>query len=189
MINGIEPRRRSARTVVLRSSPGLQSEVELLTTQMSKYGAVNDHQRRVTASLLVTLARYDDGRATVADVQAAASTAAGALDNSNGELKAALERVDADLEEIQFTVPVHHQHAAVEGVVEDLRRVLTLDRRQPYCDWCYSPMTESARERSEGLGLDREYSWACDRCLLSKRYTEPPDGWDGPHDEWPFHDA
>jgi hypothetical protein len=66
---------------------------------------------------------------------------------------------------------------------------LTSDEPQSYCDWCFSPLTESSRRRSEALGLDGEFSRACTSCLDTQRYRQPPDGWAGSVEEWPFCDA
>jgi hypothetical protein len=57
---------------------------------------------------------------------------------------------------------------------------------QDYCDWCYEPLTEAGRHGSEAVGLHVEYACACERCLANHRYREPPDGWLGSRDEWPF---
>lgn len=138
--------------------------------------------------MLEALAAHDAGLASVADVQEAASAAAGALDNANAELRRALERLDPDLEEVQFVVPASEQPAAVARLTEELRRLAAPDREQPYCDWCYGPMTESARQRSEALGLDRQFAWACEACLAGHRYREPPDDWGGRDDDWPFRE-
>ena len=54
------------------------------------------------------------------------------------------------------------------------------------CDWCCAPMTESAWQGSVSLGLDREFSWACDSCLALHRYHQPPTWWTVSDDEWPF---
>ena len=62
------------------------------------------------------------------------------------------------------------------------------DRRdgQTYCDWCHDSLTLGSIERSEHLGLDGEYSWACDSCLNSEAYRLPPDDWGGESSQWPF---
>jgi hypothetical protein len=143
----------------------------------------------VITPVFEALAAYDDGRATLADVQAAASAAAGALDSADADLRRALERLDADFEATRFTVRAADQPAAVSRLVEQLRRLVTLDRKQPYCDWCFGPITDSDRRASDEVGLDREFSWACDACLAAHRFSRPPDGWHGPDDEWPFREA
>jgi len=56
---------------------------------------------------------------------------------------------------------------------------------QDYCDWCYGWLSDGDRLRSRALGLPLEASWACGSCLDASRYRRPPDGWDGPVDEWP----
>jgi hypothetical protein len=55
---------------------------------------------------------------------------------------------------------------------------------QDYCDWCYGWLSDGDRRRSRALGLPLEASWACGRCLDAGRYRRPPDGWDGPVEEW-----
>jgi hypothetical protein len=66
-----------------------------------------------------------------------------------------------------------------------------LDRRsgQTYCDWCMGPLTPSSIAESERLGLDDEFSWACDTCLAKGAHRRPPDGWEPPETEWPFREA
>src|SRR5918998_3250010 len=58
------------------------------------------------------------------------------------------------------------------------------DHEQDYCDWCMGPLSEESRLRSTWLGLPTEDAWACDDCLRRGRYRVPPDGWDGPVEEW-----
>ena len=55
---------------------------------------------------------------------------------------------------------------------------------QDYCDWCFGALTATARARSRWLGLATEDAWACSDCLEAGRYRVPPDGWDGPAEEW-----
>jgi hypothetical protein len=50
---------------------------------------------------------------------------------------------------------------------------------QTCCDWCHGPLTPGSIEQSEHLGLDGEYSWACESGLDSEGYRHPPDGWGG----------
>lgn len=57
---------------------------------------------------------------------------------------------------------------------------------QTYCDWCHGSLTPGSIEKSERLGLDGEYSWACEPRLDSEAYRLPPDGWDGELVHWPF---
>lgn len=55
---------------------------------------------------------------------------------------------------------------------------------QDYCDWCYGPLSTESSARSRWLGLTSEDAWACAPCIEKGRYRVPPDGWDGPADEW-----
>jgi hypothetical protein len=88
--------------------------------------SVDDHARRVVLPVLEALARYEAGLASVADLQASAAGAAGALDNASAALRAALMRLDSDLEMVRFATPAAEERAAVETAVVDLRR-LTAD--------------------------------------------------------------
>ena len=65
------------------------------------------------------------------------------------------------------------------------------DRRagQDYCDWCYGPLTVGSIEESGRIGLDAEYSWACESCVAAQAYRLPPDGWEGDRAEWRFGQA
>ena len=56
---------------------------------------------------------------------------------------------------------------------------------QTDCDWCYGQLDDESRQRSRGLGLDVELSWACSNCLDLGRVTDPPDGWEGDPATWP----
>ena len=85
---------------------------------------MDEHARRVTAGVRRALDDYDAGRATVADLQAAAAGAAGALDGSNAALRDALMRLDLDLESIMFTVSDRDERSAVQLATADLRRML-----------------------------------------------------------------
>jgi hypothetical protein len=55
---------------------------------------------------------------------------------------------------------------------------------QDYCDWCMGLLSEQSRKRSRWLGLPIEEAWACSDCLQAGRYRVPPDGWNGPAEEW-----
>lgn len=55
---------------------------------------------------------------------------------------------------------------------------------QDYCDWCFGALSEPSRARSRWLGLSIESAWACSDCLDVGRYRQPPDGWEGPSEEW-----
>ncbi|MCR1981674.1 hypothetical protein NSA53_05385 [Cellulosimicrobium cellulans] len=61
---------------------------------------------------------------------------------------------------------------------------MTTDDEQDYCDWCMGPLSKESRRRSSWLGLPTEDAWACDDCLQAGRYRVPPDGWNGPMEEW-----
>lgn len=61
---------------------------------------------------------------------------------------------------------------------------MATDYEQDYCDWCMGPLSRESRMRSSWLGLPTEDAWACDDCLQAGRYRVPPDGWDGPAEEW-----
>jgi hypothetical protein len=41
---------------------------------------------------------------------------------------------------------------------------------QDYCDWCYGPLTQSARRDSIALGLIDEFSWCCEPCIGRHAY-------------------
>ncbi len=85
---------------------------------------MDDHARRVTAGVRRALDEYRADEATVADIQSAASGAAGALDNSNGTLRQALDQLDADLELVRFATPAADERSAVEAATTALRRLL-----------------------------------------------------------------
>ncbi|WP_265523573.1 hypothetical protein [Oerskovia flava] len=61
---------------------------------------------------------------------------------------------------------------------------MVIDHVQDYCDWCMGPLSEASRIRSRWLGLPIEDAWACNGCLQAGRYHVPPDGWNGPPEEW-----
>lgn len=61
---------------------------------------------------------------------------------------------------------------------------MTSESPQDFCDWCYGPLSDRSRMRSRWLGLSIEDAWACVTCLQAGRYQVPPDGWDGPLEEW-----
>lgn len=75
--------------------------------------------------------------------------------------------------------PSAHPAACEDVGVEDRRD------GQTYCDWCYRPLTSRSIEGSERLGLNAQYSWACESCLAGMAYRLPPDGWTGTIDQWP----
>jgi hypothetical protein len=86
-----------------------------------KMCSVDEHARRVVQGVLEAAAAVRDGRASISDLQASAAGAAGALDNSYADLRAALERLDSDLEMIRFTVDDASQAAAIRQTVERVR--------------------------------------------------------------------
>ncbi|HWK93222.1 MAG TPA: hypothetical protein VNR17_13275 [Luteimicrobium sp.] len=61
---------------------------------------------------------------------------------------------------------------------------MTSPTGQGYCDWCLGPLSGESVKRSQWLGLTSENAWACATCIEKGRYRFPPDGWDGPGDEW-----
>jgi hypothetical protein len=65
---------------------------------------MDEHAARVVEGVLVMIDRFELGAASIADLQASAEDAAGALDNSNADLRRVLERLDNELELIRFTV-------------------------------------------------------------------------------------
>ena len=86
---------------------------------------VDDHVRRVTAALRRALDEYDQGRGSVEAVQEAAVGAAGALDNSNADLRRKLERLDADLEVIRVATPESAESEAMRNATAAIRSVLS----------------------------------------------------------------
>ena len=84
---------------------------------------MDEHAQRVVQRVLEAAAAVHEGRASIADLQATTTGAAGALDNSNADLRTALERLDSDLEMIRFTVEEAHQGAAIRQVVEPVRDI------------------------------------------------------------------
>jgi hypothetical protein len=82
---------------------------------------MDEHAQRVVQGVLEAAAAVRDGRASINDLQASAAPAAGALDNSNADLRAALERLDSDLEMIRFTVDDANQAAAIRLAVDRVR--------------------------------------------------------------------
>ena len=59
--------------------------------------------------------RLEAGDASVAEPQASAASAAGALDNAHAEIGLALERLDSDLEMIRLTVNAADQASAARA--------------------------------------------------------------------------
>jgi hypothetical protein len=84
---------------------------------------MDEHPRRVVQRVLEAAAAVYEGRASIADLQTTTSAAAGSLDNSNADLRAALERLDSDLEVIRFTVDDALQVAAVRQAVKPVRDI------------------------------------------------------------------
>jgi hypothetical protein len=82
---------------------------------------VDEHARRVVQGVLEAAAAVRDARASISDLQASAAGAAGALDNSNADLRAALECLDSALEAIRFTVDDASQAVAIRRAVEPVR--------------------------------------------------------------------
>ena len=74
---------------------------------------VDELASRVTAHVLDMLGQVEAGTASAVDFQASVAGAVGALDNANRDLRAVLERLDADLETIAFTVDTDAQPTAV----------------------------------------------------------------------------
>jgi hypothetical protein len=89
---------------------------------------MDEHALRVTASVLAALDQHPRGQVSIADLQAAVTAAAGALDNSNAAVVALLERLDADLEMLRFTLSPDDQPTAVQRRAAALRQVLTQRR-------------------------------------------------------------
>lgn len=87
---------------------------------------VEGDAQRITARVLDCLARYQAGAASVADLQGAASAAAVALDGANADLRAALERLDPALDDVQFIVLAADQPAAVARAFEEFRDLASL---------------------------------------------------------------
>jgi hypothetical protein len=85
--------------------------------------SMDAHGRRVVQRVLEAAAAVHEGRASIADLQTTTSGAAGALDNSNADLRAALERLDSDVEVIRFTVDDALQAAATRQAVEPVRDI------------------------------------------------------------------
>ena len=72
--------------------------------------------------VLVMIDRFELGAASVADLQVSAEGAAGALDNSNADLRRVLERLDTELELIRFTVSDAERVQAVREATQALRQ-------------------------------------------------------------------
>jgi hypothetical protein len=77
--------------------------------------------RSVVQRVLELATAVHTGRASIADLQTATAGAAGALDKAHAALRAALERLDSDLEMIRFTVDDAHQAAAIRRALEPVR--------------------------------------------------------------------
>ena len=84
---------------------------------------VDAHAREVMAPVLDCLARYESGAAPLTELQAATGAAAAALDNATVDLRVGLERLEPDLEEIVFTVPVADQPPAVSRAFDRVRHL------------------------------------------------------------------
>jgi hypothetical protein len=89
--------------------------------------AVDEHARRVAASVLDALTAFDRGAVSVADVQASVASAAQALDHANVHLIELLNRLEPDLEEVRFAVPLDEQPAAVRERSAPVRRLLAAE--------------------------------------------------------------
>jgi hypothetical protein len=87
---------------------------------------MDEHARRVVQRVLEAAAAVQERRASIASLQTATAGAAGALDNSSADIRAALERLDSDLEMIRFTVGEAHQAAAIRQAVGPLRVIADL---------------------------------------------------------------
>ena len=85
--------------------------------------SMDEHARRVVQRVLEAEAAVYEGRGSIVDLQATTSGAAGALDNSNADLRAALECLDSALEMIRFTVDDALQAAAIRQAVEPVRDI------------------------------------------------------------------
>jgi len=81
---------------------------------------------RVVRRVLEAAAAVHEGSASLADLQIATSGAAGALDNSNADLRAVLENLDCELEMIRFTVGDTDQAAAIRQAVDQVRDIADL---------------------------------------------------------------
>jgi len=84
---------------------------------------MDEHAARVVEGVLVMIDRFELGAASVADLQASAEGAAGALDNSNAGLRRVLERLDNELELIRFTVSDAGSVQAVREATRALRQL------------------------------------------------------------------
>lgn len=81
---------------------------------------VTEWRRRVLAPTLMTLAAYQRGEASLADVQSAVDSAASVLESPDAELSAAMRQAEADIESIRFTVAEDEQRAAASQVLDPL---------------------------------------------------------------------
>jgi len=104
--------------------PGLQSCTFGGVAAAGKMYGMDEHARRVVSRVLEVATAVHEGRATIADLQTTAGGAAGALDNSEADLRAALERLDSELEMIRFTVDEALQPAAIQQAVEPVRDIV-----------------------------------------------------------------
>jgi hypothetical protein len=83
---------------------------------------MDEHAARVVEAVLVMIDRFERGAASVADLQVCAEGAAGALDNSNADLRRVLELLDNELELIRFTVSDAESVQAVHDATRALRQ-------------------------------------------------------------------
>ena len=84
---------------------------------------MDKHAARVLEGVLLMIDRFERGAASVADLQVSAEGAAGALDNSNADLRRVLERLDNELELIRFTVSDAERVQAVREATRALRQL------------------------------------------------------------------
>jgi hypothetical protein len=83
--------------------------------------------RGILLALLRAINDLDAGRSSIAEVQQRLEANASALDNSAGELVQALRAVDADLEEIQFTMLLDEQHPAAVFRLDPIRAMVAAE--------------------------------------------------------------
>jgi hypothetical protein len=84
---------------------------------------MDEHAARVVEGVLVMIDRFELDAASVADLQTSAEGAAGALDNSNADLRRVFERLDNELELIRFRVSDAERVQAVREATRALRQL------------------------------------------------------------------
>lgn len=107
-----------------RQSRALSAACEdVRSTSLRCCAFVNSHAARVVAPVFDALGRYPDEGATLSEIQAAANSAAEALDGAEAPIRDCLRAFDADLEHARFALPESQHEAVVTRLRQQLEHV------------------------------------------------------------------